>query len=52
MKEDVVFDPEDVGVFGTLGVVFDAKDVTVSVEKFFLFRGRLGRDSLCHCVAF
>jgi hypothetical protein len=39
MKEDVVFNPEEVGVFGTGGVVFDAKHIAVLVEEFFSIRG-------------
>ena len=43
VKEDVVFDPVDVGVFGARGVVFDAKCVTVLVEEFFVLRGGCNR---------
>ncbi len=35
VKENVVFDPADVGVFGTGGVVFDTKCIAILVEEFF-----------------
>ena len=39
VEEDVVFDPDDVGVFGAGGIVFDAKRVAILVEQLFTLRG-------------
>ncbi len=38
--EDIALTPIDIRLFGARGVVFDAKDVTVSVEKFFILWSR------------
>ena len=35
MEEDVAFDPADVGPLGADEVVFEADDVTDSIEQFF-----------------
>jgi len=40
VEEDVVSDPEDVGIFGAWGVVFDAKGIAILIEEFFPLRGR------------
>lgn len=38
MKENVVPDPLDIGVFGARGVMLDAKGIAILVEKFFFWR--------------
>jgi hypothetical protein len=35
VEEDIAFDPFDVGLFGAIGVVFDADDVGDLLEEFF-----------------
>jgi len=54
VKEDVALDPVFVGVFGAIGVVFDADGVADLVEEFSFFWGHLRRffhiDLLSICV--
>ena len=42
VEEDVAFDPFFVGLFGAVGVVFEADGVGDLVEQFFAFRGGCG----------
>jgi hypothetical protein len=45
MKQDVVSDPEAVGVFSARGVAFDAQGIAVLIEKSFAIRrGGLAQD--------
>ena len=39
MIENVVSDPENIGIFGARGIAFDAQSIAILIEKFFTRRG-------------
>lgn len=51
VEEDVFCHPNDVGVAGAGGIMFEVDDIPILFEEFFLFLG-CGRNWLCHLVAF